>query len=220
MKSVLLAVATCHRYRHRADAQRKTWVKDVGNSADVRFFLGTPHDGSRLEDEVWLDCPDAYANRKEKIISIIRWAVGYTYDYLWKLDDDIYLRPERLLTLKAGDYCGATVGDNRAISGAIYGLGRTSMEKLLSPNTADWQEYEDLWVQRRLAEMGVSPTEMGGPDGVNGRFRMTHSDKYHVRIPQDPPLPSNDVIASWEHSPEQMQRIHLEFRSEATPQGT
>lgn len=212
-KKILLAVATCHGYRHRANVQRETWVKDVGAGADVRFFLGEPHQGSQLEDEIWLGCPDGYADRKEKVIAIIRWAVEGGYDYLWKLDDDVYLRPERLLTLDAGDYCGATVGENTAISGAIYGLSLASMKKLLCANAGEKPDYEDLWVGRRLAEAKVTPTEMGGPDKVNGRFRMTESKRYRALVPQDPPLPTNDVIASWEHPPERMVEIHQRFHS-------
>lgn len=213
----LIGIAGCHEYRARADAQRMTWMKDVGSLADVRFFLGTPHSGKQSADEIWLECPDNYVERKQKVIAIIRWALEKDYDYLWKVDDDVYLRPDRLLSLEHYDYCGAIVGDDRVFSGAIYGLSRDSMNKLLTSDTADWQRYEDIWVWHRLSEFSVSPSNMGGPEKVNGRFRMTASKRKRVRVKQEPPHPNNDVIASWEHETlVEMQQIHANFESPAS----
>jgi hypothetical protein len=189
------------------------WIKQVDAATDVRFFLGDPHTGKRSPDEIWLDCPDSYVERKQKIVAIIRWAVEHDYAYLWKVDDDVYVRPERLLSLERSDYCGAIVGYDTVFSGALYGLSRCSMEKLLTPdNTFAWQKYEDLWVWNRLNELGVAPLNLGGESGVHGRFRMTHRKGEPVRVNQDPPRPGNDVIASWEYiTHAQMNEIHSAF---------
>jgi hypothetical protein len=121
-----------------------------------------------------LNCPDGYKDGKEKVIAIIQWAVEHGYDCLWKVDDDVYLRPERLLALEPHDYYGAIVPNSPVCAGAIYGLSRDSMEKPLKQDTLAYQLYEDIWVWNRLQELGVSPANLGWVDGVGGRFRMTH----------------------------------------------
>src|ERR1700682_3813263 len=96
----LIAITGWHGSGLRAEAQRLTWIKDVpANGADVKFFLGRGPARSPEPDEIFLDCHDGYVERKEKIVAICRWALDRGYDYLWKVDDDVYLRPERLLVL-------------------------------------------------------------------------------------------------------------------------
>jgi galactosyltransferase len=217
MGKTLIAVAGCHKNQARADAQRQTWVKDVGTAADVRFFSGKPHpDGPIPDDELWLNCPDGYKDRKEKVIAIIQWAVEHGYDYLWKVDDDVYLRPERLLALEPHDYYGAIVPYTKhRCFGAIYGLSRSSMETLIMRDTLADQLREDVWVADRLRELGVSPANLGWVDGVGGRFRMTHIKGEPFGVNLHPPRPDNDVIASWEHiTLSQMLTIHAGFHPE------
>jgi len=213
MGKTLIGIAGCHKFWERANGQRQTWIKDVGSAADVRFFLGTPHSGIPAAGEVWLDCPDGYEERKQKVMGMIKWALDENYDYLWKVDDDVYLRPERLLSLDAYDYCGAITQNRTVFSGAIYGLSRASMEKLLMPDTRIDQKFEDIWVWNRLTELGVKPTDMAGPDGFNGRFRMTHERGKPVPVGQETASRTNDVIATWEHqTPDDMQKVHAIFQ--------
>ena len=51
---ILFAIMTCHAYRSRAQAQRETWVKDVPEGVDCRFFLGGSATAQN-PDEVILD---------------------------------------------------------------------------------------------------------------------------------------------------------------------
>jgi len=103
----LLAITTCHPFRDRADAIRNTWAQEV-QDADVRFFLGAGD--KQHDDEVILDCPDGYHFLSQKTQLIRRWALNHGYEYLWKVDDDCYLRPERLLTVTPHDYIGRLRG--------------------------------------------------------------------------------------------------------------
>ena len=73
-------------------------MKDVVG-ADVVFFKGWSIYGERASDEVCLDVDDDYKELKDKVNAIHRWALQRGYEYLWKVDDDVYLRPERLLAL-------------------------------------------------------------------------------------------------------------------------
>src|ERR1035438_3326518 len=90
----LIAVTTCHAFRDRADAVRATWGAEV-EGADIRYFLG--RGAAARDDEVLLDCDDGYHHLSQKTQLIRRWALEQGYDYLWKIDDDTYVRPERLL---------------------------------------------------------------------------------------------------------------------------
>jgi len=91
---ILVACITCHKFRDRADAQRKTWVPDLVG-ADIRFFVG----GGEPErpDEVILPVDDGYRALPEKVKYVFQWALNHGYDWCVKIDDDVYLRPDRLL---------------------------------------------------------------------------------------------------------------------------
>jgi|HubBroStandDraft_1064217.scaffolds.fasta_scaffold17744_5 hypothetical protein len=208
MEKTLIAVAGCHQYHMRADAQRRTWMQDVGSAADVRFFLGTPHGGRPRADEIWLDCADNYDERKKKVLEIIRWALAHGYAYLWKIDDDVYLRPERLLSLPAYDFCRSMRG-----IGAIYGLSRSSMIALTTlPDTFEGLVHEDQWVSRRLRNAGIEHTNLGGVGAVFCAMYNKGTIPYHLPEYNEPRF-DNQVIAAWEYvTPEQMAAVHDRFR--------
>src|ERR1700728_3835682 len=131
----LIAVTSCHAFRERADAVRETWGREV-EGADILYFLGR---GKVLRpDEIILECDDGYHHLSAKTQLIRRWALEHGYDYLWKVDDDCYLRPERLLAdFRNLDYVGRRGGCSGTspgpyFSGFIYGLSRKALE-LLSP---------------------------------------------------------------------------------------
>ncbi len=228
----LIAVMTCHQpgYEEKAAAQRATWAKDV-KGADLVFFKGRPHQfrfGGPPADEVWLDCSDRYEDLNQKLPMMLLWALERGYDYLWKVDDDVYLRPERLLRIEPFDYCGAVAPFEfsppspanyftvfasvrpkiiQACVGWVYGLSKRSMETLLyQPALHCYNNHEDLWVGQKLLDYDIKPVHL------EGRIKKpcTHG------VPngwanQMPPHPSNEVIASCEYTPEQMVGIHKEF---------
>jgi len=224
----LIAIAGCHARRAQSDAQRQTWVRDV-RDAEVRFFAGGPGDSWPQSGEVWLDCPDGYWERREKVLAMIRWTLARGFDYLWKVDDDVYLRPERLLAIPPHDYCGCAVdfnqGPTKACIGWLYGLSRHSMELLLEPDTSHlpyWDDYrllagpgagsihEDVWVGLRLLEFGILPVQLAG---FGGLIRCTHCHgEPNGWDHQEPPRPDNKVMASCEYTPTQMREIHRAFR--------
>ena len=156
MGKTLIAVAGCHAREAYADAQRKTWVKDV-RGADVRFFAGRPSIfavAPRCADDVWLQVPDGYWQRKLKVLAMILWALERGYEYMWKIDDDVYVRPERLLALPQVDYQGLVINAPqeglRVCHGFLYGISLASMARLLfKPDK--WPEclHEDIWVLKR-----------------------------------------------------------------------
>ncbi len=231
----LIAVMTCHKpeYQSKIEAQRATWVKDV-RGADLVFFKGLSVHRNVLgvqppSDEVWLDVDDGYKQLKLKTTAIVRWALQRGYEYLWKLDDDVYISPDRLLALPLFDYCGAAVelptpattpanffglvsqtaqkpSAKVACKGWLYGLSRRSMMGLLEPERRIYSNHEDIWVGQKLFDYGIEPFQLGA------YLKKTHTHGVVNGWPnQVPPLPDNHVIASCEYTAQQLSEVHSAF---------
>jgi Glycosyl transferase family 2/Galactosyltransferase len=208
---ILIAVTTCHMFRDRADACRRTWVKDaIEQGFEVKFFLGTPTEKREpLPDEVFLDCPDGYHYLTKKTQLLRRWALDNGFDYVWKVDDDAYIRAERLVPLSGPDYIGRLRGPSGLYpspycSGFCYGLSRRSLEILAG---CEWKDSDDIcedrWTANRLLPAGISPT-------LEPWFVITHSKKSALNG-HEPPLQDNRVIAACEYTPEMMDQVHANF---------
>jgi hypothetical protein len=211
----LIAVTSCHAFRDRADAVRATWGPEVSpETADIRYFLGAGE--AKHDNEVILDCPDGYHYLSQKTQLIRRWALTHGYDYLWKIDDDTYVRPERLLGngFAAVDYVGRLRGPSGNYagpycSGFCYGLSKKALE-LLSP--IDWAANddfsEDRWTGNKLLSFGITPH--------NESAFVVQSSKMNAISGREAPLTGNSVIAACEYSPPDMRRVHAEFKSGKT----
>ena len=120
---ILLAVMTCHARRAWVQAQRETWVPALrAQGIDVRFFYGAPPSGPQfgvMQDEEWLhDVRDDYLGIPLKVQRICAYAVLHEYDYVAKLDDDVYVVPDRFRNLKFVGY--DYVGRFRGPYGKVY----------------------------------------------------------------------------------------------------
>lgn len=207
---ILIAITTCPPYRDRADAIRETWAREV-EGADVLFFLGQGE--AQRPDEIILDCPDGYHYLSQKTQLIRRWALAHGYDFLWKVDDDCYLRPERLFAdgLHALDYVGRLRGPSGNFlapycSGFCYGMSRKALE-LLAP--IEWRPEEDFsedrWTGNKLLSFGISPHN-------ETQFIVEYS-KNSAISGREPPLVGNQVIASCEYSARNMRIVNEQFKS-------
>lgn len=213
MSKTLIAVTSCHPFRDRADAVRATWGPEV-EGADIRYFLGAGE--TQRPDEVILDCPDGYHYLSQKTQLIRRWALANGYDYLWKIDDDTYVRPERLLGNGFGalDYVGRLRGPSGNYagpycSGFCYGLSRKALEALTPLEWAANDDFsEDRWTGNRLLSLGISPHH-------ESQF-VVQSSKMNAISGREAPLTGNAVIAACEYSPVDMRRVHAEFKSGKT----
>jgi|SRR5579862_9195170 len=207
---ILIAVTSCHAFRDRADSVRATWAKEV-EGADVRYFLGKGE--PQRPDEVILDCPDGYHYLSMKTQLIRRWAVENGYDYLWKIDDDTYVRPERLLGdgFAALDYVGRLRGSSGNYlapycSGFCYGLSRKALELLAPLSWAVNEDFsEDRWTGNKLLSLGITPHH-------EAQF-VVHNSKNNALSGREAPLNGNAVIASCEYLPQQMLAVHEDFKS-------
>ena len=151
MIRTLIAVTTCHARRGQAEAQQSTWAKNLPN---VKFFLGG--DDAVHDNEVLLNVDDSYAGLPAKVKATCRWALDHGYEAMLKLDDDVYLVPERFY--KAGFEMFDYVGNFRMwngkyphdyASGFAYYLGGKALEIIAyAPLTDD--SMEDRWVGNTL----------------------------------------------------------------------
>ena len=172
---ILLAIKTCHKYRHRADAQRQTWVPEV-QGADVRFFLGEARGYVPKDDEEVLSVDDGYLALPAKAKATFEWALNAGYDFLFHCDDDTYVRPERLLQsgFAAYDYVGRLRGPSGIwpapyCSGFGYWLSRRAMQVVVGqPLTED--TADDRHIGNVLIKAGLN-------GHLDERYRVTKCDE-------------------------------------------
>ncbi len=153
----LIAVVTCHTRMAYQQVIRDTWLPLV-KEADVRFFLG-PSDRIPREDEVFLDCNDSYEGLPSKVRAIMRWSLGQDYEYTLKLDDDVVLKPEKLLSSGFQNY--DFIGHRNSISqfpipyGFAYWLSRKPMF-LVANSELPKDNNDEAWVTRTLAQAKIA----------------------------------------------------------------
>lgn len=159
----LIAVVTCHKYADRAAAARATWASRVQGAA-VKYFRGCPDQEQEYTEDgndVYLKVPDDYAHLPAKVRAMFRWAVANDYDYICKVDDDVYILPDVLLAMPIGgyDYIGRFRGPAGGYpadyaSGFAYWLSVKAATIVSNAElNADWAE--DRWVGNVLLLAGI-----------------------------------------------------------------
>lgn len=204
----LLAIISCHAeaYREKVQAQRETWIPEV-TGMDVRVFLGK---GEPLHpDEICLDCDDSYMGLPEKVRLMFKWALDNGYDGVWRIDDDVYVQPGRMLrALPWGlDYVGRMRGPSGQwkapyCSGFCYWLSRKAME--VRVNGVQPNDYvEDRTTGTMMMEAGIRCD----PDY---RYVVATSNK-NGTSGDEGPRRGNNIIASCEYSAISMRQVHAEW---------
>jgi hypothetical protein len=205
----LIAVESCNAYRRRTKAQRETWANGI-EGADLRFFVG----GGEVQagDEVVLPVDDGYAGLPSKTQAICGWALANGYDELFKTDDDVYVRPERLLAAGMGnhDYVGRVRGPSGIFpapycSGFAYWLSARAM-KIITETPGNGDQAEDRWVGNTLRQHEIWPN----PDY---RYVVMSSQRNAVSF-REGPRQGNNVIAACEFEPAAMHQVHQAFLTE------
>jgi hypothetical protein len=212
MTKPLIAVMTCHRNQIGVAAQRETWA----NNCPLKFFYGVGNRPYSSEDEIFLPVPDTYRGLVEKVKASITWARSQGYTHFFKCDDDVYLRPERLLTsgYEAFDYLGSYIKERSSDyphgymhGGAGYWLSSKAMDIII--NSPIDRISEDGWVANKLFEAGI----------------QGHREDRFVYVkradPRDPkpvsPQEDNEIILAAEFLPSEMRKIHRQWLSKPDP---
>jgi galactosyltransferase len=209
---ILIAILGCHARPAFRDAQRATWLRDLAG-ADYRYFLGRPAVTPGESDVVYLDCDDSYEKLTLKTHATMRWAAAEGYDWVFKCDDDTYVRPEQLLAsnFSSDDYSGFVEGRwGEVISGcsqivyafaqggAGYWVSRRAVA-ILADHLLVNEYCEDLAVAKTLALYGINPV---------------HDARYHPQVgPLELEYPDAraNLITLHKCSPQQMVEL---YRSE------
>ena len=206
----LIAVITCHKYRSRMEAQLATWAGEpMSEGMDIRFFLGRGESPIHPQD-VFLDVDDNYGALPAKVKSMVQWAYNEGYDYVFKTDDDVYIRPERLAAaIPVGkDYVGrrrdgAKPGDVPYCSGMGYWLSRKAMEAIIDGSYTG-SHAEDVCTANILHAAGIHPENDKRYVVVKSMVSMVNAIE---GVRKD-----NDIIAACEYpSAIAMQQAHREF---------
>lgn len=184
----LIAVVSCRKYVYeqndnlahatgpdatRASIIRETWYKlweKYKDEIDLKFFYGVTEEKWRAvegKDSVTLSVPDGYVGLPKKVQGIYKWALAEGYDYVLKVDDDVFVYPDRLLeAFREHDYTGSQNPDSY-ISGACYWVSRKAMESIVAAPVDD--TVEDRWVGKVLMSQGFVPVH-------NERFQNCHCE--------------------------------------------
>jgi len=223
----LIAVAGCNQpvYQGRWLNQCLTWIPHQAQTlpdVDVRLFTGRGT-SKPMCDEVRLNCPDSYPERKKKVKAIFCWALENGYDRLVKIDDDTYVRPERLASLEEIDYGGFRMQqkfmdgpkflyERETILGAFYVMSRKAMRCCLEPDLHPEVPFEDCWVSLQLVDSGIAMVDLRprlGYEFYNGDPAPSWFDNH------TPPKPDNNIVASWEYRTfTAMDLVHKTFLSD------
>lgn len=183
---ILFAIIACHRKTYAPEAthathqsgehndvawQRALWVDAAQSRVDVRFFYGGSAGREPLGDEVFLDVGDDYYSLVPKVRAVIRWARDAGYDYMAKIDTDVYVDVGKTLAgFLPVDYRGnmregqvKRFGEEPELTvkyacGPAYWLSRRAMEAILNaPEPAT--PYEDRATGYLLSLAGIPLTE-------------------------------------------------------------
>ena len=184
----------CTDQQARVNTIRDTWVKDLPEGVDYKFFYGKRlrQEPNRrnpkpiilrdpLADEVFLDCGDNYTENPAKMKAICRWALDHGYDYILRCDDDTFIYPDRLLVQDEPkwilrDYSGACATNDFHPGGCVF-ISRHMMEAVIAATVTNYAD--DVW-------MGQVAKDQGIPINHISTMRNQWGTGYKVPIDIDP----------------------------------
>jgi hypothetical protein len=157
----------CLDQQERVNTIRDTWLKELPEGVDYKFFYGTkfrvdkerrnpppqPKLRDPLADEVYLDCGDYYTENPAKMQGICKYALDHGYDFLLRTDDDTFVYPDRLLKEDwAGfDYSGSSPVDFHP--GGCMFLSRRAMEIVVAGRPDYYAD--DVWIGKVMKKSGI-----------------------------------------------------------------
>ena len=181
----------------RVSALRDTWLKDV--TVDYKIFYGV-QPGERvnrapLEDEVFLNAPDDYYHSSQKLKALAQYALEGGYDYVLKIDDDMWVYWERLDLQPTADYIGG--GPSGFAAGCAYWMSARLMKLLVASPCFRWQE--DFWV-------GCVAENNHIPFTKDARYYLAPTTQQNQYISDEALSKPNNYFSIHSLSPDQMRR--------------
>jgi hypothetical protein len=196
---LLFGVLSCHKHAARREACLATWANVNGrDDVDLVFILGSGQNSQPVREGCLLHCPcpDDYDSLSLKIRWFCLWAItNYTFEFLFKCDDDTYVHVERLLHCDTpGDYVGCDIPGHiysHASGGAGYRLTHNAATRVAAFLTSK-ASYEDWLVWKVMTSAGI-------PLRSDSRFNY-NCDTW--------PAPNNGQITCHSCSEQRMREIH------------
>lgn len=161
---LMLIICSCVKNHALRQACRETWLSHLPPDVDYRFFVGSDEALPDEPDVVNLPgVSDTYIALPTKMMAAIEWAhKNLQWEHLGKVDDDTYLRVDRLLPLLTPDVhlLGRSRGGRRCPGGAGYFMSRVAVSELLEhkeevPPEGD----EDGLITKKLVALGYTITD-------------------------------------------------------------
>lgn len=197
-------ITTCAAYTDRRKAQQNTWLRQVNADNSLYRYILSNANFIGQDSRVWnfsqYGIDDGYYNLPKKVLYGMRKALDYSWDWLYKCDDDTYVDPGRLMN--AINNTNAAFGHmlvhptehKRWLSGGSgYALPRSYVEYLVDHmNDLSHTGPEDWHLTGHLIEKG---------------FAVNHDGRFY---PYNTAQPSkiNSIIATHYVKPEEMYDIY------------
>ena len=100
----LFAIFSCPKHEDRIRALEETCLpKENPEECDIRYIYGQPKGITQKGRNLYLPCRESYKNLLQKTHETIKFALKNDFDYLIKLDSDIYIPSFDALLSKAKD---------------------------------------------------------------------------------------------------------------------
>lgn len=195
---ILVGICSCSRFRDKRDTCRITWLSEPAPNIQCRFFTGGSTPLPDEQDTIVLDSPDGYDHLPSKVLDFYRFALENSdFQWLFKCDDDTYLRLCRLESLC--DLGADLVGDKHLArrgfpsGGAGYLMRRDVVQAIVDnadqiPPTGP----EDLLIGRLVKKLG---------------FRTLYSPRLQCQC-KPFPTPDNNLVTAHHCSNAQLRAIH------------
>jgi hypothetical protein len=156
---ILVALASCDipKYTERRNLCESTWGSRMPPGYEFQTFTGHR-----------LGVGDDYASLQKKTKAILQYARAQRYDGMFKVDDDVFLRADRLRVIEQ-PYAGHILPEGANVdadttsycAGGFYWLNRQAIEILADAPFAvpfmDRTSAEDQWVGWTLRQHGIVP---------------------------------------------------------------
>lgn len=171
--------------------QKKTWVKEASKHSEVLFYKGGDKT-FRREQDLFLNCSDAYSDMGIKTIKAFEWVdLNLSYDYIFRTNTSSYvnyknlIRYVKIIKEEGTDYCGY-IGEHKDIkyvSGSGIILSKKAIKSLISSKSEiDTDIIEDVAIGKLLKINEISPLKGKRKDIESHKdLRNIDSDEYHIR---------------------------------------
>lgn len=162
MPKTLISIVNARPREAWRNALRNSWLPQVPkDKADAFFFVGRGDPVRDTDRVVELDCSDGYEHLPDKIRSITRWADAHGYEHMLKLDDDVIVRPNDLLSsgYDLHPYSGRSNRPESSYAipmGFAYWMDQQSMRIISNTDLpGDGSNDDEKWCAYTLSNNGI-----------------------------------------------------------------